>query len=67
MKISCFSFRVRGIVAVDKTSTGSPVSKLPWQTVELGGWPGNCQVGTMLLMKGSLNDSEISWDKPVMS
>jgi hypothetical protein len=54
-------------VAVGNTSTGSPVSRFPWQTFEVGGWPGNCQRGTAVFPKGSLRASEVSCESAVTS
>ena len=44
-RVNIFPFSLSGTatVASGNTSTGSPASRLPWQTLEPAGSPGNCQ------------------------
>src|SRR5579884_3765791 len=68
MNTSCRSLLVIATVDTGSTSTGSPVSRLPWQSTEsFAGTPGNCQTGTAVFPKGSLSASEISCEKGVTS
>src|SRR5215472_13503613 len=67
MKSNFPSLTSIGAVALANTSMGSPSSRLAWQTLEVGGWPGNCQFGAALLMKGLANDSAVSCVSPVTS
>src|SRR5579859_891528 len=53
-----------GNIGLERTSTGSPVSRLSWQ---VPGSLGYCQAGTRLLTNGSLIASEISWLSAVTS
>src|SRR6266571_3789957 len=53
-----------GNIGLERTSTGSPVSRLSWQ---VPGSVGNCHAGTRLLTNGSLSASEISWLSAVTS
>src|ERR1051326_2496561 len=56
-----------GTEALERTSTGSPVSRLFWHILASGGTPGNCHVGAGLLMNGSSKASAISWESAVTS
>src|SRR6476646_9644442 len=53
-----------GTMGLDRTSTGSPVSRSSWH---LPGCVGYCHAGTRLSTNGSLSDSEISWLSAVTS
>src|SRR5215470_545144 len=56
-----------GMVAVRRTSIGSPSSRLFWQTFALGGSPGNCHEGVALSTNGSPKASEVSCESAVTS
>src|SRR6476646_1904946 len=53
-----------GNMGLDRTSTGSPVSRSFWHLL---GCVGYCHAGTRLSTNGSLSDSEISWLSAVTS
>src|SRR5262245_38787300 len=67
MKSNFFSLTSIAAVALGNTSIGSPSSRLAWQTLAVGGSPGNCQFGVELLTKGLANDSASSWLSAVTS
>src|SRR5215470_2645122 len=67
MKSKPFSLTSIAAVAFGRTSIGSPSSRFAWHTLEVAGWPGNCQFGAGLLTKGFANASVVSCDSAVTS